>query len=166
VRVLIAGVLSAISMVLLADCASVAPQDDSEARASSPVIVRPLSGFDFDEGVWCAYLLIHRTDADRWKDRINGGPCLGSCETSVLAEMARRWEFEVSGGDTTMASSFIVVKDGIRVFETLITLDEGHEGLQNGTYGYAVATTDGALSETLRLFAPLKGPQCIPLIPD
>ena len=58
-------------------------------------------------------------------------------DISILNILKKRCKFIYTGGDlSTVTSSFILYKNGTRVFETGVVIEKSLQGFQNQNYGW------------------------------
>ncbi|SUC11669.1 hypothetical protein [Prevotella pallens] len=98
--------------------------------------INPLNNFNFNSGKWEAYLLLSNDDYEL----IKGDLCsnkLFTDDISILNILKKRCKFIYTGGDlSTVTSSFILYKNGTRVFETGVVIEKSLQGFQNQNYGW------------------------------
>ena len=121
--------------------------------------VSPLSGFDFNSGKWSAYLLMSNEDYKLIKGDLIGCKLMTN-DISILDRLKKECEFTYTDGDiATVTSSFILYKDGNKVFETGIVIEESMQGFQSQDYGWITAKHN--LINAFNGFNKIKSPMII-----
>ena len=118
--------------------------------------INPLSDFDFNSGKWSAYLLVSNEDYKFIKGNLSGNK-LFTNDISVLNLLKKECEFTYTDGDlATVTSSFILYKNGIKVFDTGIVIEKSIQGFQNQNYGWITSKHD--LKNIFNRFNKIKSP--------
>lgn len=118
--------------------------------------VNPLSGFNFSTDNWEAYLLLSNEDYSTVKRDLIGRK-LVTKDIVVLNLLKKECEFIYTDGDiATVTSSFILYKNGIKVFETGVVVEGSIHGFQSQHYGWI--TTKHNLISTFNRFDKIKCP--------
>lgn len=121
--------------------------------------INPLKDFDFNSGKWSAYLLMSNEDYKFIKGNLIGSKLVTN-DISILNRLKNECEFTYTDGDiATVTSSFVLYKDGYKVFETGIVLEKSVQGLQNQDYGWI--TTKHNLINVFNRFDKIKNPLLI-----
>lgn len=118
--------------------------------------LNPLSGFDFNSDEWVAYLLVSNEDYNTVKRDLIGSK-LVTKNIAVLNFLKKECEFIYTDGDiATVTSSFVLYKNGIKVFETGVVVEGSIHGFQSQHYGWI--TTKHNLISTFNRFDKIKYP--------
>jgi len=99
--------------------------------------INPLAGLDLNKGKWNAYLVISKTDYNKFHNSIKKSSILKTTDIEVLRMLQKEWIFNYTGGDmATVENSFYLFNDGKLVFSSGIILDGLKSGLQSREYGW------------------------------
>lgn len=97
-------------------------------------IIQPLNKFDFNEGVWKAYIV---NGSDDSSSELCGSKVLKTKDIFLMKELNESWVFKYSGNDVaTVNSKFFLYKDNVLMFTSSIVVDKTNSGLQDINYGW------------------------------
>jgi len=121
--------------------------------------ISPLNSFDFNSDEWTAYLLISNDDYKSIKGDLIGSK-LVTKEISVLNLLKKECAFTYTDGDlSTVTSSFVLYRNGNKVFETGIVIEKSMQGFQSQEYGWITAKHN--LINAFNRFDKIKSPMIV-----
>jgi len=121
--------------------------------------INPLNSFDFNSNDWIAYLLINNEDYKLIKGDLIGSKLITK-DISVLNLLKKECEFTYTKGDLcTATSSFVLYKNGNKVFETGVVIEKSMQGFQSQDYGWI--TSKHNLIKVFNRFDKIKSPLVI-----
>jgi hypothetical protein len=121
--------------------------------------INPLNIFNFSSDEWTAYLLISNEDYKLIKGDLIGSK-LVTKDISVLNLLKKECEFTYTDGDlSTVTSSFVLYKNGEKVFETGLVIEKSMQGFQSQDYGWITAKHN--LINAFNRFDKIKSPMVV-----
>lgn len=118
-----------------------------------------LKNLDFDQGGWCAYLVLRDGDYKLLPPGIKKRTCFRITNRDVLKKMKSEWKMKVTGGDiATATSSLVFFRDGKAVWESAIVIEDSREGFQSSVFGWIEPTEKGIIKKYIKQFKPIYSP--------
>ena len=114
----------------------------------------PLESFNFNDGRWCAYLVLKDGD----KIRKSASNCFILNDVNQLEELKKTWVFSTSNSDMTTVSSYVVfTQNGKIMFRCNIAIDAS-PGMQNETTGWLEPVDPIGFRSSLETFEEYRWP--------
>ncbi|MBN2425165.1 MAG: hypothetical protein JXR46_09770 [Calditrichaceae bacterium] len=118
-----------------------------------------LGKFNFNEGDWCAYLVLSRSDYTNLNNLLPKRNCLKLEDKDLMNRMKQEWKMKYTEGDVATVESYIVFyKNGKAIFKSGIVLDQNKEGFQSSSFGWIEPITKNIIVKYCKEFKPVYWP--------